>query len=155
MIDLDAQIKEVTVYADRALVIRRGSLHLEAGEHEIRVNNLPQFLRDSLRTAGQGPQGTRVINVDVATAFYSRPPESELQTLQHELEQLQQQQDLLQARQDTLNDRRTWLRALGEQSKDFARGLAQGQMKPQDCADFFSFMAAQALQDAEAAQHLE
>ena len=28
-------------------------------------------------------------------------------------------------------------------------------MKPQDCADFFSFTAAQALQDAEAAQSLE
>lgn len=28
-------------------------------------------------------------------------------------------------------------------------------MKPQDCADFFSFTANQALQDAEAAQSLE
>ncbi|HLZ59247.1 MAG TPA: mucoidy inhibitor MuiA family protein [Ktedonosporobacter sp.] len=155
MIDLDAQIKEVTVYADRALVIRRGSLHLEAGEHELRVNNLPQFSRDSLRTAGQGSQGTRIINVDVTTAFYSRPPESELRALQLELEQVQQQEQLLRARQDSLNDRRKWLRALGEQSKDFAKGLAQGQMKPQDCADFFSFMTSQALQDAEAAQHLD
>ena len=52
MIDLDAPIKEVTVYADRALVSRQGSINLEAGEHELRVNNLPQLLRDSLRAAG-------------------------------------------------------------------------------------------------------
>src|SRR5438552_4008097 len=155
MIDLYAPIKEVTVYADRALVSRQGSINLEAGEHELRVNNLPLLLRDSLRAAGQGPQGSRILNVDIATAYYSRPPESELETLQHELELLQQNKQLLEARQGALNDRRKWLRALGEQSRDFAKGLAQGQMKPQDCADFFRFTAEQALQDAEAAQSLE
>lgn len=155
MIDLDAPIKEVTVYADRALVTRQGSISLEAGEHELRVNNLPQLLRDSLRAAGHGPQGTRILNVDTATAYYSRPPESELETLQHELELLLQNKQLLEARQGALNDRRQWLRALGEHSRDFARGLARGQMKPQDCADFFRFTADQALQDAEAAQSLE
>src|SRR5947209_2377910 len=154
MIDLDAPIQEVTVYADRALITRRGSVSLEAGEHELRINDLPQFLRDSLRAAGQGPQGTRILNVDVTTAFHSRPPEAEVVALQDELEALQQNKQLLEARQQALNDRRQWLRALGEQSRDFARGLAQGQMKPQDCADFFRFTAEQALQDAEAAQHL-
>src|SRR5260370_20966992 len=155
MIDLEAPIKEVTVYADCALVTRRGSIQLEAGEHELRINNLTQFSRDSLRAAGQGPQGTCILNVDITTAFYSRAAEEELQILQDELEQLQQQQYLLQARHNALKERRQWLHTLGEQSRDFAKGLAQGQMKPQDCADFFSFAANQALQDAEAAQGLE
>jgi uncharacterized protein (TIGR02231 family) len=155
LIDLEAPIKEVTVYADRALVTRCGSIELELGEHELRVNNLPQFLRDSLRAAGQGPRGIRILNVDITTAFRSRPPEAEVVALQDELERLVQNQQLLGARQSALNDRRQWLRALGEQSRDFAKGLAQGQMKPQDCADFFSFAANQALQDAEAAQNLE
>jgi uncharacterized protein (TIGR02231 family) len=155
LIDLEAPIKEVTVYADRALVMRCERVELEAGEHELRVNNLPQILRDSLRAAGRGPEGIRILNVDITTAFRSRPPESELVTLQDELERLTQNQQLLEARRNALNDRRQWLRALGEQSRDFAKGLAQGQMKPQDCADFFSFAANQALQDAEAAQSIE
>ncbi len=155
MTDLTAPITAVTVYADRALVTRRGSINLAAGEHELLVNNLPLFTRDSLRAAGNGPRGTRILNVDITTAFHSRPPEAELQRLQDELEGLRQQQQLLKARQDALNDRRQWLRALGEQSRDFARGLARGQMKPQDCAEFFSFMAEQSRQDAEAAQDVE
>ena len=155
MIDIEAPIKEVTVYSDRALVIRCEKVELEVGEHELRVNNLPQFLRDSLRAAGRGPAGIRILNVDVTTAFRSRPPEAELVTLQDELERLTQKQQLLEARKSALNDRRQWLRALGEQSRDFAKGLARGQMKPQDCADFFSFAANQALQDAEAAQSIE
>ncbi len=155
MADLEAPIAEVTVYADRALVTRRGTIHLEAGEHELRINDLPQFNRDSLRANGMGPQGTRILNVDITTAFHSRPPEGELRTLQDELDQLVQSKQLLEARQAALHDRRQWLRALGEQSRDFAKGLAQGQMKPQDCADFFRFTATQALEDAEAAQSLE
>ena len=155
MIDIEAPIKEVNVYSDRALVIRRNKVELEVGEHELRVNNLPQFLRDSLRAAGRGPAGIRILNVDVTTAFRSRPPEAALVTLQDELERLTQKQQLLEARKSALNDRRQWLRALGEQSRDFAKGLARGQMKPQDCADFFSFAANQALQDAEAAQSIE
>lgn len=62
---------------------------------------------------------------------------------------------MLQAKQNTLQQRRQWLHTLGEQSRDFAKGLAQGQMKPQDCADFFSFMADQSLQDAQASLELE
>src|SRR5690349_7503113 len=155
MSDLEAPIREVTVYTDCALVTRRGSIHLDAGEHELRINDLAQFFRDSLRAAGQGPQGMRILNVEITTAFYSRAPEAELQTLQNELEHLQQQRYMLQAKQNTLQQRRQWLHTLGEQSRDFAKGLAQGQMKPQDCADFFSFMADQSLQDAEAAQNLE
>lgn len=155
MTDLIAPITAVTVYSDRALVTRQGRLTLEAGENELRINNLPPFLRDSLRASGRGPQGTRILNVDVTTAFYPRPPEADFAQLQTDLEQLQHQKRLLQARQESLEDRRQWLRALGEQSKDFARGLAQGQIKPQDCADFFQFMSTQAGQDAEASLQLE
>ncbi len=155
MTDLIAPITAVTVYSDRALVTRKGKLTLETGEHELRINNLPPFLRDSFRASGRGPQGTRILNVDVTTAFNPRPPEEDFAQLQTDLEQLQHQKQLLQARQDALQDRRQWLRALGEQSKDFARGLAQGQIKPQDCADFFQFMSTQAGQDAEAALQLE
>jgi uncharacterized protein (TIGR02231 family) len=154
MTDLIAPITDVTVYADRALIARKGRITLEAGEHELRINNLPLFLRDSLRASGRGPQGIRIMNVDITTAFYSRPPEAELVQLRTNIEELQQQEQLLKARQEALQERRHWLHSLGEQSKDFARGLAQGQMKPQDCADFFSFMSDQSAKDAEAALKL-
>src|SRR5438067_5104390 len=129
MIELEAPVKEVTVYADRALITRYGTIELEAGEHEVRVNNLPQFLRDSLRTSGQGPQGLRILNVDITTAFLSRPPEAELSTLQDELDALIQQQKLLEARQNALNDRRKWLPAFAEPSRASAKALAYGQTK--------------------------
>lgn len=154
-VDLDAPIAEVTVYADRALITRRGTIELEAGEHTIRINQLPLFFHDSLRASGEGPQGMRILDVDITKAFHSRPPDSVIQEIEDALEQLNQQKQILHARQESLKERRQWLHALGEQSRDFARGLAQGQMKPQDCSDFFSFMANQSLQDAQSSITLD
>ena len=155
MPDIDAPINAVTIYNDRAQITRAGSLTLEAGEHVLRINGLTQFQRDSLRASGRGPQGARILNIDVSDEYHARPPEAESQRLQAELTELTRQWRLLEAQQEALEDRRKWLRALGEQSKDFARGIAQGQMKAQECADFFQFMTAQASQDAEAALNLK
>jgi uncharacterized protein (TIGR02231 family) len=155
MSDFIAPITAVTVYNDRALVTRKGTQRLEAGEHELHVNGLPQFLRDSLRATGRGPQGTRILSVDVSNEYHARAADEEIERLQSELDTLKQHQSLLESQQTALKDRRQWLRSLGEQSKDFARGIAQGQMKAQDCADFFQFMTTQATQDAEAALRLE
>jgi uncharacterized protein (TIGR02231 family) len=68
---------------------------------------------------------------------------------------LGQRLKLLQARQNALEDNRKWLRALGEESKSFAKGLSAGEMKPEDCAQFFAFASNQALQNAEASLDLE
>lgn len=153
--DIQAPITEVTVYNDRALVTRSGSTHLAAGEHELRINDLPTFQRETLRASGQGPQGMRILNVDVTTAFHTYTTRDDLLKLEVEIEHLEQQAKLLKSRQNALEDRRKWLRALGEQATDFARGLARGQMKPQDCADFFRFASQQAQQNAEEALDLE
>src|SRR4051812_11704035 len=123
MTDLDAPITEVTVYSDRALVSRTGSLLLPAGVHELRILDLPMFLRDSLRTSGHGPQGARILDVDLTTTYHQRPLQAELLALQATCEQLRQSLDLLRVRQDALHDRRQWLRSLGEHTHDFARGL--------------------------------
>ncbi|GHO67101.1 hypothetical protein KSC_059930 [Ktedonobacter sp. SOSP1-52] len=153
--DIQAPITEVTVYNDRALVTRAGTIHLAQGEHDVRINDLPPFLRESLRASGQGPQGMRILNVDITTAYHSFTTRDDLLKLEVEIEHLEQQAKLLKARQEALQDRRKWLRSLGEQATDFARGLARGQMKPQDCADFFRFAAQQAQQDAEESLELD
>lgn len=153
--DIQAPITEVTVYNDRALVTRAGTMHLAQGEHDVRINDLPPFLHESLRVSGKGPQGMRILNVDITTAYHSVTTRDDQLKLEVEIEHLEQQEKLLKARQEALQDRRKWLRSLGEQATDFARGLARGQMKPQDCADFFRFAAQQAQQDAEEALDLD
>jgi uncharacterized protein (TIGR02231 family) len=155
MTTLETRIETVTVHPDRALVTRRGRLRLEAGAHEISINDLVRFLPESVRVAGRGPAGTRILGVDVDTAFHGRAPEPELERLRDEIDSLVRRQQLLAARRQALDDRRQWLRSVGEQSREFARGLAQGQIKGEDAAGLFAFMADRHLEDVEATQILE
>nr|BBH95244.1 hypothetical protein KTA_34430 [Thermogemmatispora argillosa] len=152
VIELETRITEVTVYADRALIKRQGRVSLEAGEHQLRVNYLPPFIRDSLRANGRGPAGTRLLGVEVATAFLARPPEQELLSLQMACELLARKIQLLEARQQALDQRRHWVQALGEQAPALIQGLTQGRLQPDDYRNFFAVLLEQTLQDAEAAQ---
>lgn len=149
MTDLEAPIQEVTVYADRALVTRVGSLPLSAGTHELHILNLPPFERDSLRASGQGPQGARILDVDLQTTYHHRAPEAEVQVLQDAYDQLQERLAVLRLHQETLRDRRNWLRALGAQTRDLARGVAAGQLAGQECVELFVLTSQQAQQDGE------
>ncbi|MBE3565854.1 MAG: mucoidy inhibitor MuiA family protein [Thermogemmatispora sp.] len=150
VIELETRIAEVTVYGDRALVKRQGNLSLEAGEHELRINYLPHFLKDSLRASGRGPAGTRLLGVEVTTAFLARPPEQELLRLQTACDLLGRQIQLLQTRQQALEQRRRWVQALGEQASALIQGLTQGRLQPGDYQHFFAALLEQMLQDAEA-----
>ncbi|HEX4211897.1 MAG TPA: DUF4139 domain-containing protein [Candidatus Dormibacteraeota bacterium] len=155
MTTLETRIESVTVHPKQALVTRRGRLQLEAGTHEVSIDDLVRFMPESVRVSGRGPAGTRILGVDVNTAFHGRAPEPELERLREEIDSLVRRQQLLGARRQALDDRRQWLRSVGEQSREFARGLAQGQIKAEDCAALFAFMADRHLEDAEATQVLE
>ncbi|WP_052888306.1 mucoidy inhibitor MuiA family protein [Thermogemmatispora carboxidivorans] len=152
VIELETRITEVTVYGDRALVKRQGNLSLEAGEHELRINYLPPFLKDSLRASGRGPTGTRLLGVETTTAFLPRPPEQELLRLQTACDLLDRKVQLLKARQQALEQRRRWVQALGEQAPALIQGLTQGRLQPGDYQSFFAALLEQMLQDAEASQ---
>lgn len=154
VIELETRLMEVTVYGDRALIKRQGNLSLEAGEHQLRVNYLPLFLKDSLRVNGRGPAGTRLLGVEVTTAFLARPPEQELLRLQTACDLLGRKIQLLEARQQALDQRRHWVEALGGQAPALIEGLTQGRLQPDDYRTFFSVLLNQMLQDAEASQDL-
>ncbi|WP_376796648.1 mucoidy inhibitor MuiA family protein [Thermogemmatispora sp.] len=154
VIELETRITEVTVYNDRALVRRQGSLALEAGEHELRINYLPPFLKDSLSASGKGPAGTRLLGVEVTTAFLARPPEQELLRLQTTCDLLARKIQLLQARQQALERHRSWVEALGEQAPVLIQGLTQGRLQPGDYHSLFASLLDQILRDAEASQDI-
>ena len=63
MLKLDAPIVAVTVFVNRARVTRRGTITLEAGEHVLVLDTLPETLEpDSVWTSGLG---ITLLGVDV------------------------------------------------------------------------------------------
>jgi uncharacterized protein (TIGR02231 family) len=141
-----SEIVEVTVYPERALVVRRGAFAVaEPGVATLRVGGLPQsLLRESLRASGRGPAGTRILGVEQVAEYFPSAPEETLRTVRDEIARLEREVELLNERDRTLADQRDWLRTLGEQtSRRLANGIASGTAKPEDAASLFAYTEAE------------
>lgn len=143
-IDLETDISTVTVFPDRALVVRTGKARIEAaGSHGLRIGGLPlAVLRDALRAAGRGPAGTRILGVEQAEERHAAAPEETLSRLREVIAGLEHDVALVQARQRTIEEEQGWLRSLGEQSaRSLAWGMARGTAKTDDASAFFAYAA--------------
>ncbi|MEO7075663.1 MAG: mucoidy inhibitor MuiA family protein [Ktedonobacterales bacterium] len=146
-IEVTAPIAEVTVYPDRALVIRRGEASVEsAGEHALRIAGLPlNILRASLRATGSGPAGIRILGVEQTEEFHPAAPEETLSRLRDEIARVTREMALLDERLRLLDDQRSWLTTLGEQTaRSLAYGVMRGTAKPEDAGALFTYTGAEA-----------
>ena len=140
-LNLDALITEVTVYPDRALVTRRGSVEApEAGEHEITLARLPRTLvKESLRVAGRGSTGAQLLGVDLTDEYHAAPPEAVTRGIQAEIDRLTREMETLDQRLALFEQQRRWINTLGEQAaRGLAYGLIRGGAEPEDPARIFT-----------------
>jgi uncharacterized protein (TIGR02231 family) len=146
-IPVEAPIQAVTVYGDRALIVRLGVVEIpEAGEHILKLGGLPRRLqRTSLRAAGRGTAGTRIQGFERENRFHADPALEEVKRLSLEITRLRREIELAQARDEIIEDQRQWLRTLGEQSaRRMAYGIAQSTARPEDASALFTFTGEEA-----------
>lgn len=150
---LDAPIIGVTVYPERALVVRRGTATIEApGEHILRVSGLPQSTvqSNSLRATGSGPAGTRILGIEQASEFHAAPPEETLSRLRDEIARLKGEMTLVDDRVQILEEQRGWLRNLGEQAaRSIAYGISRGTTRAEEAGNVAGSIFAYSSQEAE------
>ncbi len=148
MTTLDTVIAEVVVFADRARVIRRGSLALETGVHSIEVANLPLVLQpDSVRAAGGGTARAALLGVEVRHMFFSETPVAEVQALEHQIEALTTQDKALADQAEAATVRAGFARGLSDKATEqLARGLAFGRAEIDRGAVLIDFVQQQLSQ---------
>ncbi len=70
--NIEAAISAVTVYTDRALVVRKNTISLTGEETEIILPQLPvTLLPDSVRVTGKGTSAVSILGVRVKSIFTS------------------------------------------------------------------------------------
>lgn len=143
---VEAPIAAVTVYPDRARVTRRASKQLEAGAHELLVEDLTLWLDpDSVRAAGAGTARVRIMGVDVRQAYYTETPSSSAADLER---QLQDKQDADQVFLDELERIEMQLKLLSGLSdhagEHLARGVGLGRAETQAGGTLLSFIGTHA-----------
>jgi uncharacterized protein (TIGR02231 family) len=157
-IDLESAITEVTVYPQGGQVTRRGTATVDAaGEHALSFVGLPMQLdTSSFRATGTGPDGTRILSVEMSQEFHDTAPEESLTRLRDEIEQLERDTQLLDERNKLLAQQEQWLASLGEQSaRSLAWGLARGTAKPSDASGLLAYTDEESQRLATARQELQ
>lgn len=109
---LETRIDQVTLFADRARVIRLGQADVEAGTLSVEVGPLPAWVdRASIRARVPGAE---VLEVQSQKKYLARTPDEDIQKAQNDLEALEMKMGTLQDRLQALQARRTLIERSGE-----------------------------------------
>ena len=129
MEQLKTSITAVTVYPDRARVVRQGTLRLEPGLHTLVVGELPlQINADSLRAGARGTARARLLGVQVVRSFYAETPAERVRQMEQQVEALQDELKVLDTRAELARQNRQVLDKLAGHTDMYAAALAAGEM---------------------------
>ncbi len=138
MPELVTSITNVTVYPDRARVVRSGEIALQAGSQKVEIPELPlQLDPDSVRATARGTARARLLGVQVQRAYYTETPVSSVRQLEEQLEALQDELSAAEAQVEILKENRASLASLAGHTEIFATALAAGEMTLEKQLDFF------------------
>jgi uncharacterized protein (TIGR02231 family) len=126
---LGTAIVAVTVYPDRARVVRNGAATLEPGTTRLEIADLPLSLdRASVRAAARGTARARLLGVDVRSAFFAETPAEQVRVLETQIETRADEILTLDTQIELLQQERAILGELASQTRAYAHGLATGTM---------------------------
>ena len=142
---VQSQIVAVTVYADKALVTRRGVVSLTGLERELVITPLPITLEtDSLRVSGSGTVGVRLLGVSSDRIYTTEPVAERVAQLTRQIHQLEAEQRHLQAQVDALALQSNFIESLREKVEEpFSQSLARKNLSLSETLDFLNFLGSQ------------
>jgi uncharacterized protein (TIGR02231 family) len=153
---IDTRICEVTVYTDRALVTRRGTVALTGNERELAIASIPASLdTESVRATGAGTVAVQLLGVRSHTVFSSQPVGDRTAELTQQIQELETQK---QAINDKITARKIQLKfveGLSEKSVGFfSSSIAKQQIGLNKTGELLNFLGTNYLKYVSAiAQH--
>ncbi|MBE9186864.1 mucoidy inhibitor MuiA family protein [Microcoleus sp. LEGE 07076] len=139
---LESQISEVTLYTDRALITRRGTVALTGNERELAIASLPATLEtESVRATGAGTVAVRLLGVRTETVFSSEPTGDRIAELTQQIQELETQK---RAIKDQIASRKIQLKfveGLSEKSVGFfSSSIAKQQIGLNETGELLNFL---------------
>ncbi len=153
---LDTRICEVTVYTDRALVTRRGTVALTGNERELAIASLPATLdTESVRATGAGIVAVRLLGVRTETVFSSEAVGDRTAELTQQIQELETQKLAID---DKITARRIQLQFVEDLSEKsagfFSSSIAKQQVGLNETGELLNFLGTNYLKYVSAiAQH--
>ncbi|MEH2307863.1 mucoidy inhibitor MuiA family protein [Nostoc sp.] len=142
---VQSEIVAVTVYADRALVTRRGVVDLTGTEQELVITSVPETLEtESIRVSGTGTVAVRLMGVSSDRIYTTEPVAERVAHLTRQIEQLEAEKRHLQAQVDALVLQSSFIAGLREKTEEpFAQSLSRKNLSLSETLDFLNFLGSQ------------
>lgn len=142
---VESQIVAVTVYADKALVTRRGVVSLTGQERELVITPLPMTVEtESVRVSGSGTVGVRLLGVSCDRTYFTEPTAERVAELTRQIQQLEAEKRHLQAQIEALALQSTFIVGLREKTEEtFSQSLARKNLSLSETLDFLNFLGSQ------------
>ncbi len=141
-ISIDTQITAVTVYTDRALVTRQGTINLTGTERELMLVRLPTTLDpESVRVSGKGQVAVKLQGVTIDRQYTIEPIVDRIAQFTTEIEQLEADNRRLQFQIDSIVLQSNFISGLREKTEtSFSRSLASHQIGLEDTLNLLNFI---------------
>ncbi len=139
---IEAPIVAVTVYTDRALITRRGTIALTGDETALTIANLPTTLDpDSVRVSGRGQIPVKLQGVTIDRQFTTEPVGDQLRSISQEIDRLEVEKTRLQVQLDTLTLQSEFIQGLRQKTEQsFSRNLATKNIDLEDTSNLLNFI---------------
>jgi uncharacterized protein (TIGR02231 family) len=122
--ELKSTIVAATVLTNRALVTRTGRVKLELGDNQITLKDLPlSLIENSVRVSGQGPEGAKIIGVEMKREYLEEVKDEKFLELQKAIDALLLQETAMKNELEELN---ASLNIMTELSKTVSTDMARG-----------------------------
>ena len=108
-----SKIFSVTIYPDRATIIREADLTFGSGTHSVFFENLPvTLIPNSLRVSGKGTAVVKVVGLDLASQYLEFALLPEVKKLQAEIDALELEMSKTVNKIDVLNSQEKFLKSI-------------------------------------------
>ncbi|MDH5467713.1 MAG: mucoidy inhibitor MuiA family protein [Candidatus Aminicenantes bacterium] len=108
-----SSISSVTIYPDRATIVREADISLAVGNHLIVFDNLPvTLIPNSLRVSGKGTAVVKVVGIDLASQYLEAALLPDVKKLQEEIDALQLEMNKTVDRIEVLETQEKFLKSI-------------------------------------------
>jgi len=139
-----SKISRVTVYPDRAQVVRKGQVNLNTETRSLVFPNLPAtIIPGSVRVTGSGPARVKILGVEVKTNFLEAEQLPEVKKLLDEIKAVETEISRLKGQEATFDSQEKFLNSFGTaMSNQVSRELVAGRPDLVGVDKFIEFLGA-------------
>jgi uncharacterized protein (TIGR02231 family) len=151
------QITAVTVYTDRALITRQGTINLTGTERQLILLDLPPTLDpESIRISGKGQIPVKLQGVTTDRQYTVEPVVERIAELTAEIDRLETDKRHLQYQINTISLQSSFINGLREKTETtFSRSLASQQIGLEDTQNLLNFIGTNNAEYALATEDLQ